>query len=140
MFMKTKIFTLLLVLLTANSLWAYDFQIDDFNFRVISQENRTLEVYAKDQDIEEADIPETVTYNGTTYIVTQIRGEGFANCSNLTSITIPNSVSHIGDLAFSFFICYYINTMLLFVARRCRSERGSQEFFMENAGEEGRRL
>ena len=116
MFMKTKIFTLLLALLTANSLWAYDFQIDDFNFRVINQENRTLEVYAKDQDIEEADIPETVTYNGTTYIVTQIRGEGFANCSNLTSITIPNSVSHIGDLAFSY--CTSLKVIKLFVEGR----------------------
>ena len=116
MFMKTKIFTLLLALLTANSLWAYDFQIDDFNFRVINQENRTLEVYAKDQDIEEADIPETVTYNGTTYIVTQIRGEGFANCSNLTSITIPNSVSYIGDLAFSY--CRSLKVIKLFVEGR----------------------
>ena len=114
--MKTKIFTLLLALLTANSLWAYDFQIDDFNFRVINQENRTLEVYAKDQNIEEADIPETVTYNGTTYIVTQIRGEGFANCSNLTSITIPNSVSYIGDLAFSY--CTSLKVIKLFVEGR----------------------
>ena len=116
MFMKTKIFTLLLALLTTNSLWAYDFQIDDFNFMVINQENRTLEVYAKDQDIKEADIPETVTYNDTTYIVTQIHEEGFANCSNLTSITIPNSVSHIGDLAFSY--CKSLKVIKLFVEGR----------------------
>ena len=92
---------LILALLATISLWAYDFQIDDFNFRVINKENLTLEVYAKDKYIKEANIPETVTYNNTTYTVTQIRKEGFANCSNLTSITIPNSILYIGNLSFS---------------------------------------
>ena len=92
---------LIFALLATTALWAYDFQIDDFNFRVINKENLTLEVYAKDKYIKEANIPETVTYNNTTYTVTQIRKEGFANCSNLTSITIPNSILYIGDLSFS---------------------------------------
>ena len=96
-----KLFSLILALLATTSLWAYDFQIDDFNFRVINKENLTLEVYAKDKYIKEANIPETVTYNNTTYTVTQIRKEGFANCSNLTSITIPNSILYIGNLSFS---------------------------------------
>ena len=45
-------------------------------------------------------IPETVTYNGTTYSVTEIGGWAFYYCSGLTSITIPNSVTSIGDEAF----------------------------------------
>ncbi|MBO5673007.1 MAG: leucine-rich repeat domain-containing protein [Paludibacteraceae bacterium] len=45
-------------------------------------------------------IPETVTYNGTTYSVTSIGDYAFYNCSSLTSITIPNSVTSIGDYAF----------------------------------------
>ncbi|MBO7138800.1 MAG: leucine-rich repeat protein [Bacteroidaceae bacterium] len=46
-------------------------------------------------------IPQSVTYNGTTYSVTSIGDDAFNNCSGLTSITIPNSVTSIGGRAFS---------------------------------------
>lgn len=45
-------------------------------------------------------IPESVTYNGTTYSVTSIRSYAFYGCSGLTSITIPDSVTSIGYAAF----------------------------------------
>ncbi len=50
-------------------------------------------------------IPDTVTYNGTTYNITELKVVSyygtFKNCSGLTSITIPNSVTSIGEYAFS---------------------------------------
>ena len=45
-------------------------------------------------------IPESVTYNGTTYSVTSIGNQAFFRCSGLTSVTIPNSVTSIGNSAF----------------------------------------
>ena len=45
-------------------------------------------------------IPESVTYNGTTYPVTNIWSSAFYECTDLTSITIPNSVTSIGVSAF----------------------------------------
>ena len=45
-------------------------------------------------------IPATVTRNGTTYSVTSIGSLAFYNCSGLTSVTIPNSVTSIGYYAF----------------------------------------
>ena len=45
-------------------------------------------------------IPSTVTYGVTTYTVTSIGINAFKNCTNLTSITLPNSLISIGDYAF----------------------------------------
>ena len=45
-------------------------------------------------------IPETVTYNYVKYDVTSIGYGAFTGCSYLTSITIPNSVTSIGNSAF----------------------------------------
>ena len=45
-------------------------------------------------------IPESVEYNGNTYPVTSIGYEAFYNCSRLTSVTIPNSVTSIESSAF----------------------------------------
>ena len=46
-------------------------------------------------------IPESVTYNGTTYSVTSIGKSAFSDNHGLTSVTIPNSVTSIGSSAFS---------------------------------------
>ena len=46
-------------------------------------------------------IPESVTYNVTTYPVTSIGNYAFYNCSGLSNISIPNSVTSIGEFAFS---------------------------------------
>ncbi len=45
-------------------------------------------------------IPATVEYDDTTYRVTNIGEYAFYYCSNLTAITIPNSVTTIGRYAF----------------------------------------
>jgi hypothetical protein len=109
-----KLFLFLVVSIIASISWANSFQIENFNFKVIS--NRTLEVSAADKSITEADIPASVTYNDTNYVVTDISEGGFANCSNLTFITIPNTVSYIGDLAFSY--CTSLKVIKLFVEGR----------------------
>ena len=51
-------------------------------------------------------IPATIVYNNTTYNVTELRSVNnygsFESCSGLTSVTIPNSVTTIGEYAFAY--------------------------------------
>ena len=46
-------------------------------------------------------IPETVVYGGVTCSVTNIGNYAFSQCIGLTSVTIPNSVTSIGNGAFA---------------------------------------
>ena len=46
-------------------------------------------------------IPSTVTYNDVTYSVTSIDVRAFQECGGLTSVVIPESVTYIGESAFS---------------------------------------
>lgn len=45
-------------------------------------------------------IPSTVTYNGTSYNVTAIGSNAFQDCTDLTSVTLPNSITTIDASAF----------------------------------------
>ena len=49
-------------------------------------------------------IPKEVTYNKETLKVTSIGEGAFYDCSSLESVTIPNSVTSIGDYAFAYCI------------------------------------
>ena len=98
-----KIFTLLLALVATTTLWAHGFEVNGFFYTFL--EGNDVEVtykgsYNNNEYLGAVTIPETVTYNGTTYSVTSIGGWAFKDCSSLTSVTIPNSVTSIGYEAF----------------------------------------
>ena len=66
----------------------------------LNETELTAEVTFGGSCSEDIVIPESITYSAKTYSVTSIGKVAFYNCSDLTSITIPNSVTSIGNLAF----------------------------------------
>ena len=83
-------------------------EIDGIYYNLISK-GKIAEVTKKESDYGSPNyysgnivIPESVIYNGEEYIVTTICNDAFSSCEDLTSITIPNSVTSIGSYAFGY--------------------------------------
>lgn len=112
-----KIITLLMsmmaVMLLPLSATAYDFMVDDLAYNITG--SNTVEVTYTDyytvywndtydinySGLTDANIPTSVSYNGTTYFVTSIGDHAFDG-SGLTKVTIPNSITTIGKWAFAY--------------------------------------
>ena len=77
----------------------YEFEADGINYR-IGEDNTVSVIYKKGEYSGDVVIPSSVVYQGNTYSVTSIGSWAFAFCDDLTSVTIPNSVTYIGDDAF----------------------------------------
>lgn len=94
---------LLMAFCTIADIHAYDFMVDGIYYNIIN--NNEVHVTCRNYD-DEGDysgaitIPECVTFNNISYIVTGIGERAFHNSYNLTNIDIPNSVSVIGRYAF----------------------------------------
>lgn len=113
--MKKTILTLLLMMAAMTSALAYDFEVDGIYY-YISNTGSSPEAWVTFKTINTSDyhgdivIPETVTYNGTTYPVTAITRVAFYP-SSITSVVIPNSVKHIDEKAF--YECRSLRSMTL---------------------------
>ena len=121
--MKKRTISLLFgILLISLSTFAYDFESGNLYYNITS-ENTVAVTYQEYmsttnyQGITTATIPETVTYNGTTYFVTSIGDYAFNYCLGLTSFTIPENITYLGDRVFEG--CSSI-TSITWNARNCQ--------------------
>ena len=103
---KTWLITIV-VLLCSISARAHDFEVDGIYYNVISSSNLTVEVtfrgeywhyYDEYQGV--VKIPSTFFYKGMEYHVVSIGSGAFRECSGLTSLILPKSLTSIGDYAF----------------------------------------
>ena len=105
--MKRTIFKSLLAiacLLGSTSVLAYDFEVDGIYYDVVSLSELTCKVVkeASNKYYEgEIIIPATVNYANKTLTVVEIGYEVFRGSSDLTGITIPNTISSIGNNMFN---------------------------------------
>lgn len=79
-----------------------DLEIDNLYYNVTSDSTVCLTYKSENLNsyIGDVVIPESVNYDGKDYVVNAIDDKAFYNCSGLTSITIPNTITTIGNYAF----------------------------------------
>ena len=95
------LFSLILSVLFSTSASAYDVKIDRICYNLHS-EDKTAEVTSREYRYAgDVVIPSSITVEGKEYTVTSIGFRAFEGCSDLTSVTIPNSVTSIRKFAFS---------------------------------------
>lgn len=122
--MKHKTFSIMpamLISVVACGASAHDFEVNGIYYKIINANLATVAVsYGGSSPDSYSNeyagnviIPESVTYNAKTYSVTEIIRSAFSDCSDLTSVTIPNSVTSIGSYAFQDCINLYSVTSLV---------------------------
>ena len=109
--MKTKLLSLFLALVASTgTIFAQNdhVKIGDLYYDLSYYTNNTPGVqkkafvtYGPYAGLTAADIPATVTYGGMEYRVTMIKDQAFYGCSTLTSVSIPTSISSIGNTVFN---------------------------------------
>ncbi len=99
-----KLWVFVAMLCTLISASAYDFEVDGIYYNISSKANKEVSVTFKEKYLAAysgvVNIPSSVSYNGATYTVKSIGEYAFYECSNLQSVTIPNSVTTVGYGAF----------------------------------------
>ena len=106
-----KLFVTLIMLVLATSTFAYDFSAVCDSGQILYYSiinNLKVEVVRPtsnwngySQPTGDLIIPDSVEYAGNYYTVVSISGSTFMNCTELTSVVIPNSITIIGDHAFA---------------------------------------
>ncbi|OWP82571.1 hypothetical protein BWK59_15190, partial [Flavobacterium davisii] len=124
--MKKTHITLLLLCLSTLS-FAQTFQDNGIYYKIIDKMKFYAEVGNNPDFKGVANIPSTVTYKNQSYEVKSIGNDAFYNCTTLTSIIIPSSVTSIGNSAFlncdgltSVNIPDSVTSISVFVFRGCK--------------------
>ena len=78
------------------------FVVGSIKYNIISSPNKTVSV-TRGNYSGNVTIPSTVQYDGKTWSVTGIDDNAFANCTNLISIVLPESVKSSNDVGISLF-------------------------------------
>lgn len=99
-FIRTTVLILIALLSNATAS-AYDFEKDGFYYNINNASAKTITVTGESyQHIGNLEIPASVEYDGDIYSVTSIGRSAFNQCTAITSVIIPNSVTTIEDAAF----------------------------------------
>jgi hypothetical protein len=103
-----KIFNVILLALFCTSFtqaqgdktFEFTYKGQTLKYKVVNGNEAKVSMQQSERISGDVKIPESVTFAGEKYTVTSIGWDAFWECTDLTSVTIPNSVTTIGDAAF----------------------------------------
>ncbi len=78
----------------------YTYQGNTLTYTVIDEDAKTVQVATNTGASGDLVIPETVENEGVTFTVIKIRDRAFTYCTDITSVTFPNTLTSIGGWAF----------------------------------------
>lgn len=84
-------------------------EVDDLRYAVNGE--KCAAAAQLDRSAQLVEIAASVTYNGQSYAVTEIGDYAFSDCTELRSVSVPDSVTAIGDYAFA--TCRRLETIAL---------------------------
>ena len=96
-----KLWLIAAMLSVAYSASAYDVEVDGIFYNLNNGTQVASVTYGSTKYSGEVVIPSEIKVNEVKYTVISVGGNAFYKCNDLTSVTIPNSVTTIGDYAFN---------------------------------------
>lgn len=88
-------------LLTFASAMADVITIDDINYKITSEEDKTVCVTSGGVYVGDVVVPAAVLIDGVAYTVTATEGYAFNNCTDLITVTLPSTLKELGQFTFN---------------------------------------
>ena len=79
---------------------AFDAEIDGIYYNLNVQEKTAVVTSGNNKYAGSVLIPSTITKDNVEFTVKGIESSTFSRCTSLTSVSLPNSLTYIGDNAF----------------------------------------
>jgi len=99
--MKLRVLFVAIAMMTANQVFSYDFIVDGIAYDYDASDQSAIVTFETTRKYEgDIVIPNHIIYNGRTMKVKGIGSGAFSGCSNLQTITIPETIQTIGQGAF----------------------------------------
>ncbi len=99
--MKRTFLVLAIALLTFASAMADVITIDDINYKITSEDDKTVCVTSGGTYVGDVVVPAAVVIDGVVYTVTSTEAYAFNNCTDLITVELPSTLKELGRYTFN---------------------------------------
>lgn len=95
-----KLLTLLVMLSTGLTSYAYDIEVDGIYYNIFASTKTAKVTYGNNLYTNQITIPESINYGSHSLMVVGVDDEAFKDCTSLTTVNLPKTITSIGPNAF----------------------------------------